>query len=131
LVACGFGGLSPAQHLSQLRERGAAPDGESAPLVGQRFDWIAELLGDVVFRLHPVTDVDAGEMLACLESSPLLDGYRGAPPGDRQALIALLMRVSALIELVPEMTELDLDPISVQPPGQGAFVLDARMHLQA
>ena len=47
-----------------------------------------ELVKDVAFRLHPVTDVDAAEMVATLRSSPLLDGYRGAPAGDRSALIA-------------------------------------------
>jgi acyl-CoA synthetase (NDP forming) len=88
-----------------------------------------ELVKDVAFRLHPVTDRDAEDMVAALRSSPLLDGYRGAPAGDRQALISIIRAISALVELVPEITELDLNPIKVLPPGQGAVVIDARMRI--
>src|SRR5207253_5783732 len=59
---------------------------------------LVELLRDVSFRLSPVTDLDAEEMLSSLRSAKVLDGYRGALPGDRQALISVLMRVSALVE---------------------------------
>ncbi len=90
---------------------------------------MVELVKDVVFRLHPVTDVDAAEMVAALRSSPLLDGYRGAPPGDRPALISVIRTISALVELVPEITELDLNPVKVLAPGQGAIVIDARMRI--
>jgi acetate---CoA ligase (ADP-forming) len=88
-----------------------------------------ELLRDVAFRLHPVTDIDAAEMVASLRSSPLLDGYRGAPAGDRQALLSVIRRISALVELVPEITELDLNPVKLLPPGDGAIVIDARMRI--
>ncbi len=88
-----------------------------------------ELLKDVSFRLHPVTDVDAAEMLAALRSAALLDGYRGAAAGDRPALISVIRAISALVELVPEITELDLNPVKVLAPGQGAVVIDARMRL--
>ena len=91
---------------------------------------MVELLRDVAFRLHPVTDVDAAEMVAALRSSPLFDGYRGAPPGDRAALIALIMRISALVEVTPELTELDLNPVKVLEPGKGAIVVDGRMRLR-
>jgi acyl-CoA synthetase (NDP forming) len=88
-----------------------------------------ELVKDVAFRLHPVTDVDAAEMVAALRSSPLLDGYRGAPAGDRSALISIVRRISALIDIVPEITELDLNPVKVLAPGKGAIVIDARMRV--
>ncbi len=88
-----------------------------------------ELVKDVAFRLHPVTDLDAAEMVAALRSSALLDGYRGAPAGDREALIAVIRRISALVEVVPEITELDLNPVKVLAPGQGAIVIDARMRI--
>jgi acetate---CoA ligase (ADP-forming) len=91
---------------------------------------MVELLKDVSFRLHPVTDVDADEMIKGLRASPLLDGYRGAPPGDREALISIILKVSALIEVVPELAELDLNPIKVLAPGKGAIVVDARMLLK-
>jgi acyl-CoA synthetase (NDP forming) len=88
-----------------------------------------ELTRDVAFRLAPVTDVDANEMLDSLRSKPLLDGYRGAPPADRPALIDLIRRISALVEIVPELRELDLNPVKVSPPGQGCVVVDARMRV--
>jgi acetyltransferase len=77
-----------------------------------------------------VTDVDAGEMLKGLRSARLLDGYRGMPPADRAALIEVIMRVSALVEVVPEMSELDLDPVKILAPGAGAVVVDGRMQIQ-
>jgi acetyl coenzyme A synthetase (ADP forming)-like protein len=90
---------------------------------------LVELLRDVSFRLTPVSDIDAAEMLDRLRSSRLLDGYRGAPPSDRAALTAIIQRVSALVEVVPEITELDLNPVKVLAPGKGAVVVDARMRV--
>jgi len=91
---------------------------------------MVEMIHDVAFRLSPVTDIDAREMLATLRTGRLLDGYRGAAPGDREALVAVLRRVSALIEAIPELTEMDLNPVKVLPPGKGAIVVDARMRLR-
>jgi hypothetical protein len=51
------------------------------------------------------------------------------PPGDREALVALIARVSALVEVVPELRELDLNPIKVLEPGRGVVVVDARMRV--
>ncbi|MCX8071030.1 MAG: GNAT family N-acetyltransferase [Candidatus Binatia bacterium] len=90
---------------------------------------LVELLRDVRFRLTPVTDVDAREMVESLRTAPLLTGYRGMPPGDKEALIRLVQRVSALVEVVPELRELDLNPVKVLPPGQGVVVVDTRMRL--
>jgi acetate---CoA ligase (ADP-forming) len=88
---------------------------------------MVELIKDVAFRLHPVTDVDAKEMILSLRSSRLLDGYRGGSAGDRAALAGLLTRLSALVEIVPEISEIDLNPIKVLAPGKGAVVVDGRM----
>jgi acyl-CoA synthetase (NDP forming) len=88
-----------------------------------------EVLHNVAFRLTPVTALDAADMLAKLRSSRLLDGYRGAPPGDREALVAAILRVSALVEAVPELRELDLNPVKVLVPERGAVVVDGRMRI--
>ena len=90
---------------------------------------LVEILRDVSFRLPPVSDIDGAEMLGKLRSAKLLDGYRGAPPGDRDALVDVLMRVSALVEIVPELRELDLNPVKVLAPGKGAIVVDGRMRV--
>ena len=90
---------------------------------------LVELLRDVAFHLPPLSEIDAAEMLAKLRAGKLLDGYRGQPAGDRDALVQVLMRVSALVEIVPELRELDLNPVKVLPPGQGAIVVDGRMRV--
>ncbi len=91
---------------------------------------MAELFMDVAFRLHPVSDLDADEMVRTLRSNPLLDGYRGAPAGDRGALNTLMMRLSALVEVVPELIEIDLNPVKLLAPGKGAIVVDGRILLR-
>jgi acetyl coenzyme A synthetase (ADP forming)-like protein len=90
---------------------------------------LVELLRDAAFHLSPVSDVDAAEMIAKLRASTLLDGYRGAPPGDRDALIQVILRISALVEIVPELRELDLNPLKVLTPGHGAIAVDGRMRV--
>jgi acyl-CoA synthetase (NDP forming) len=90
---------------------------------------LVELLKDVSFRLTPVSDTDAEEMIAKLRSCKLLEGYRGSPPGDREALIRVIQRVSALAELVPELRELDLNPVKVFEPGRGATAVDGRLRI--
>ncbi|MFH1572390.1 MAG: acetate--CoA ligase family protein, partial [Acidobacteriota bacterium] len=92
---------------------------------------LVELLQDAAFRIPPVSDIDAGAMLDKLRARRLLDGYRGRPPGDREALILMIQRISALIELIPEMKELDLNPVKVLVPGSGAVVVDARLRLSS
>ncbi len=90
---------------------------------------LVELIRDVSFRLTPVSRLDAEEMIASLRSARLLDGYRGAPAGDRDALVGIIQRVSALVEVVPEIHELDLNPVKVLEPHKGAVVVDARARL--
>jgi len=91
---------------------------------------LVELLKDVSFRLPPVSDTGAREMIARLHAHTMLDGYRGQPPGDREALVGIIQKVSALVELIPEMRELDLNPVKVLEPGRGAIVVDGRMRLE-
>jgi acetyl coenzyme A synthetase (ADP forming)-like protein len=86
-----------------------------------------ELIGDVAFRLHPLTDVDAAEMISEVRSARMLDGYRGAPAGDVPGVREALLRISALVEEIPEIVEMDLNPVKVGPPGQGVVVVDARI----
>lgn len=86
-----------------------------------------ELLRDVSFHLPPVSDLDASEMIDRLRLRPLFDGYRGSAPADRKALISVLQRLSALVEEMPELRELDLNPVRVMRPGEGAIVVDARI----
>ena len=86
-----------------------------------------ELVRDVVFRLHPLTNHDIGEMIHGVRASKLLEGYGGGPPGDEEALRDLLAKVSQMVEEIPELLEMDLNPVKILPPGQGCVVVDARM----
>lgn len=88
-----------------------------------------ELYKDVAFRIVPLSDVDANEMLEQLRGKALLDGFRGAPAADRAVLIEVIQRIAALVEIVPELVELDLNPVIVLPPGHGAIAADARIRL--
>lgn len=90
-----------------------------------------ELLKDVAFRIHPLTDLDAKDMIRSIKGYPLLDGWRGAPPGDIPALEELLLRVSALVEDLPGMAEMDLNPVKVLSPGRGCVVVDNRILLRS
>jgi acyl-CoA synthetase (NDP forming) len=88
---------------------------------------LVELFADVSVRLHPLTDVDAADMIDSLRAAPLLRGYRGAPPLDEAALRDVLLRVSALVGACPEVLELDINPLKVLP--SGTCAVDARMRV--
>jgi len=88
-----------------------------------------EILRDVVFRVAPLTDQDAAEMVRAIRGYQLLQGYRGHPPADLAALEETLLRVSQLVEAVPEIVELDLNPVFALPPGRGCRIVDARIRI--
>ncbi|HEY6748033.1 MAG TPA: GNAT family N-acetyltransferase [Mycobacteriales bacterium] len=85
------------------------------------------LLGDTATRLAPVSDADAHDMVRELRSSPLLFGYRGAPKADVGALEHVLMRLGTLADEVPEIAEIDLNPVLVGP--DGVVTVDAKIRV--
>ena len=87
----------------------------------------SELLDDVSTRLHPLTDLGAEELIGSIKMARLFDGFRGAPPSDKKSLVDLLLRLSALVEDMPEIAELDFNPVKVMPVGQGYVIVDARI----
>ncbi len=87
----------------------------------------AELINDVAFRLAPLTDIDARELVKSIKTAKLFDGYRGGPPTDIFALEGLLLRLSAMINDLPQITELDFNPVKALPKGQGYCIVDARI----
>ena len=86
-----------------------------------------ELLRDVSIRLTPLSHEDASEMIRNLTTYPLLNGFRGGAVYDVAALEEALLRVSAMVEDLPQISELDLNPFVVHP--QGATILDARIRV--
>ncbi len=89
----------------------------------------AELLHDVAVRITPVHRGEVAQMVRSLATFPLLQGYRGTPVADVEALEDVLLRVGALVESHPEVAELDLNPVIVHP--GGAVVVDARLRLES
>jgi acyl-CoA synthetase (NDP forming) len=111
---------------------GVADDPLFGPLVAFGLGGIhVEVLGDVKFRVAPLTDHDADEMIHGIRGLSLLQGYRGQPPADLDALRQLLLRVSRLAVEVPEIVELDLNPVMALSPGKGCRIVDARVKVRA
>ena len=86
-----------------------------------------ELFADRAFRILPLTDLDVHELVRSTRGSPLLFGYRGAPPVDVAALEDLLLRVGQLVDDIPEVSEMDLNPVIVST--SGAVGVDVKLHL--
>jgi len=111
---------------------GVAEDPLFGPLIAFGLGGIyVEILADVSFRVTPLTDRDAEEMIRSIRGYRLLEGYRGHAAADIKAIQEVLLRVSRMVEDVPEIRELDLNPIFALPPGQGCAVVDARIRAAA
>ena len=107
---------------------GLAADPEFGPVVMVGLGGVlTDLLQDRAFDVPPLEPGAADAMVASLRAAPLLDGYRGAPKADRQALVAVLEQVARIAEEVPELVELDLNPILVSP--TGALAVDCKARL--
>lgn len=89
-----------------------------------------EILRDVAFRVAPLTDRDAREMVRSIRGFRLLEGYRGHPAADVKALEEALLRVARLADRVPQIAELDLNPVFALEPGHGYHIADARIRVQ-
>ncbi|MGW2252717.1 bifunctional acetate--CoA ligase family protein/GNAT family N-acetyltransferase [Kitasatospora sp. NPDC001660] len=87
----------------------------------------AELLGDVAHRLVPATDQDVAGLIREVRAAPLLFGWRGAEAVDTDALEELLLRVSRLVDDLPEVASVDLEPVVVAP--HGLAILGARVRI--
>lgn len=87
-----------------------------------------EILKDVTFRIAPITEEEAREMIAEIKAYPLLKGYRNLPPADIETIVKILLSTSRLVMDHPEIKELDLNPIMVYE--KGAKTVDARIILE-
>ncbi len=89
---------------------------------------LAELIGSARFALAPLTDVDVEIAMTTGKAARLIAGWRGAPPADQAALGDLLHRLSRLAVDLPEVAELDLNPVLAQE--HGCVAVDARVRLR-
>ena len=89
---------------------------------------LAELIGGAGFRIAPLTDLDAGELVHGGKAGLLVGGCRGAPAADATALVTLIHRLSRLALDLPEVAELDLNPVIART--SGCLAVDARVRLR-
>jgi acyl-CoA synthetase (NDP forming) len=87
----------------------------------------AELIGEAQFRLAPLTTLDAQELVRGGKAGRLVAGFRGAPPADEAALVDLLLRLSLMADDLPEVAELDLNPVLAL--ANGCIAVDARVRV--
>ena len=128
-------GISPEAVLVQRmipggRETivGSARDLGAGPLIMFGLGGVAvEVLKDVVFRVHPLTDGDAREMIRAIRGYPLLEGIRGEPAVDMVALEEILQRVSQLVGEHEEILDMDINPLVTFP--DRVLALDARFRI--
>lgn len=90
---------------------------------------LVELLEDVSFRIAPITEYDANEMIKEIKGFPILDGYRGKPKADLDAIVKTLLKISDLVVKHEEINEMDLNPVFIYE--QGLICVDARIILKS
>jgi acetyltransferase len=88
-----------------------------------------EALKDVTFRVAPFTRIDAEAMLSEIRSKALLEGVRGKPAVDKEAIVDVLLRMGQMVQDFPEIAEFDINPLIVYPKDQGALAIDMRLVL--
>ena len=88
-----------------------------------------EILKDVTFRLAPLTDQEANDMISSIKTKKLLDGVRGEEPSDINKLSECIQRLSQLVTDFKEIKELDMNPVLVMEKGEGCKILDVRIGL--
>ncbi|MET0629820.1 MAG: acetate--CoA ligase family protein [Xanthobacteraceae bacterium] len=100
------------------------PDWGAVLLVGLGGIWV-EALGDVALLPVDADEARIVEALRSLRTAKLLAGFRGAPPADIEAVAQVVMAIGRLMRTMPELTEIDVNPLMVRAKGQGATALDA------
>jgi acetate---CoA ligase (ADP-forming) len=88
-----------------------------------------ETLKDVTFRVAPFSKQEAEQMLQEIRAHALLDGVRGQPAYDKEAIVDVLLRIGQLVGDFPEIAELDINPLMVYPQKRGAIAIDMRLIL--
>ena len=88
-----------------------------------------ETLKDVTFRVAPFSRQEAEQMLKEIRAHALLDGVRGQPEYDKEAIVDVLLRIGQLVQEFPEIAELDINPLMVYPQSRGAIAIDMRLVL--
>jgi len=89
-----------------------------------------EGLKDVEFSLAPLTEEAAQGLLARTWAGRRLAGYRNIPPADREAVLDVLYRLGQLADDLPEVAEIEINPLRVLAPGEGVMAVDVRARIE-
>jgi len=109
---------------------GISHDPLFGPLIGLGLGGIyTEILKDIAFRITPLSRKDARDMIQSIKAYQLLKGYRGEAAYDIEALQDMLLRLSRMVEELPMIQELDFNPVTVFPEGQGCIAIDMRIRI--
>ena len=123
-------GVSVQEMVSGGRELilGMSRDPQFGPLLMFGLGGIyVEVLKDVSFRVAPLSREEAVEMVREIRAYPLLSSYRGSVPADEGGIVDALLRISRLSTDLPEIQELDINPVMVMSKGRGIRAIDCRM----
>jgi len=126
-------GVLVQQMIESAREiiLGAKNDPLFGPLIMFGLGGIyVEVLKDVIFRLAPINEQEAINMVESIKTAKLLKGVRGQAPADISALVDSLLRLSQLVTDFPEIEEFDLNPLLVLDEGKGVCAVDVRIGLR-
>ncbi len=109
---------------------GVSHDPLFGPLIGLGLGGIyTEILKDIVFRITPLSNKDATDMIESIKAYKLLKGYRGEEPYDIEAIKDMLLRLSRMVEELPMIQELDFNPVTIFPEGKGCIAIDIRIRI--
>ncbi len=89
-----------------------------------------EVLKDVSFRIAPIKSIDAEEMIREIRAYRILEGYRGEPPRDLEAVKDIIVKTSKLMLELEDVQDIDLNPVMLYEKGRGAKIADARIILR-
>jgi acetyltransferase len=107
---------------------GASADPKFGPLLMFGLGGVfVEILHDVAFRVHPVSDVDVAEMIESIKGAPILHGARGHAAVDLASVREVLLRVNHLLTCVPDIQELDVNPFFAGTGPATSLAVDARI----
>ncbi|MHB1276737.1 MAG: acetate--CoA ligase family protein, partial [Candidatus Humimicrobiaceae bacterium] len=89
-----------------------------------------EILKDVSFRIAPITESDAREMIEEIKTIKLLKGARGSKPSDIDSIVEIILKISQLVTDFPEIMEMDINPLFVKAEGLGSIAGDVRIRIK-
>ncbi len=111
---------------------GATRDATFGPVIMFGLGGIfVEVLKDVSFRVAPLTDEDAESMIHEIKSYRILEGYRGMPPRDIEAIKTIILKTADIMLKLENVQDIDLNPVMLYERGKGAIVVDARVILRS